>query len=123
MGYFKQVGLETEQLAEIEKMQAMVNLIRVLPQVEQSLNNFVAKYPQSQALTQWKSAKDTWLPLPAGWAVIRADSKSRTAVRYSPLKTEEKLKALLKTQLPGIIGGALLGFMVGRLIPIFVKGR
>lgn len=124
MGYLnQQVELSYSEAREVETMDSTIGLIRALPMVEGKISEFAAAHPNTQAILQYKSTRDRWLPLPTGWVVIKSDSKSRTAVRYSPLKTSELIKGTVLKLLPGIIIGGIIGFAIGSIAPAMIKKK
>lgn len=114
MAHLKSVSIGISDLTNILNTWQTTASIRT--GIEPIMQGYLTKYPDSQIMVQYKTAKDKWVPLPAGFTEISKSDTYRIALRASKVAVSEIISNALKQNLAGLIAGVIFGLAVGNLL-------
>ena len=114
MGYMQQVNIGLNDLTNILNTWQTTASIRT--GIEPIMQGYLTKYPDSQIMVQYKTAKDKWIQLPAGFTEISKSDTYRIALRASKVAMSELISSAIKQNLAGLIMGVIVGLAAGAAI-------
>ncbi len=114
MGHLQSVSIGISDLTNILNTWQTTSSIRT--GIEPIMQGYLTKYPNSQIMVQYKTAKDKWIPLPAGFTEISKSDAYRIALRPSKVATSEIISNAIKQNLAGLITGVIVGLAASSLL-------